>query len=336
MSNKLIQFILWLLLFSECTQCNSQTPNTSNNQINDSKDSVATKFKPTQIPTSLVGYSEDTDPKHPEGYVLKDKNGKTIKLIKTDYFFHKNPYNDANFGSTSSKDIASFMSFDVKKLSIEKIKKGLPKALKKFPSNKILEKAGTIILTSSLNLNIENPNYIIIIYTIAIYGKETSVEDWSETTIHIYDNQGNICSNITDNRNIQGVFLSSDGRYLLANQILGRTGDGWSDVDLTTLVYDLKSNECIGSTRKSVANMTKNVLYQSGKFLAFGAVYEKFDALEENSLIKIIIDPINKKYYQKAHEKPNNISRSDEPALRLKTSQNESGEDIATYREFNL
>jgi hypothetical protein len=333
MKNSTTYSLFWLLLFFEC----NTPPNMPITPIKNHKDSIDTKPKPAPITTSPAGYSESTDPKQPEGYVLKDKNGKIIKFIKTDDLYKKNPYMDTNFGSVRPKNITDYRSFNVKNISIEQIKTGLSKSLKIIPSNAILKKAGTIIVsTSTTNLNIENPSYLIIIYKIIMYGKNTSIEDWSESTIHIYDKRGKICSKITDNRNIEDVFLSSDGKYLLTNHILGRTNDCWSDVTLTTLVYDVQNGNHIGSIGKSVIDLNENVSYQSGKFLAFGVAYKKIEATEETSLMKIIIDPINKRYYQKPYARPNNISRSDEPALRSKTSQNEDGEDIGTYRAFRL
>jgi hypothetical protein len=276
------------------------------------------------------GVKPNRNPARPSGYVFFDSSGQEINYLTEEKLCAENPYNNAALEKKDRQKCNSYYSFRVKDFPMRRIKDAFSKTLKKSPPDTIIDKTSEItILISGINYNPQNPNYLVITYALKLYNEEGN-EEWVESTIHVYDRRGRRVSTIVDNHNVEGTFISPDGRYIIANKIFGMTGDGVSDMYIGIVVYDANKNRLIGDIGNENGIYYTDVKlsnYEKGYFLLRSSLYKDDTYSDDFLSLKLIIDPNNRILYQKIVE-----DFQDSPLpLYIKSAIHPDGEDITTY-----
>jgi len=329
-----------LLMLCLSAGCSGQEPKKPNAEMTTVKDSTAQrtplpKTAPPQKPEPpKVGAAVSYDPKKPSGYVFMDAQGKEVNFIAQKDLYNRNPYNKINLGLARQGDTpGSFQSYTIKNLSAEEIKKGLPKTLTSIPKEGVIKKIG-LINTYLINVdcNWDDPRFMIVSYALVMYDKESLAQEWVETTIHVYDNKGRLISTIVDHHNILGAFISPDGKYILANEILDRFGDGTSEAPIGLVIYDVTKGIFMATLKNRFMDYDHHVNVKDGKFNFYGAFAKNYviDGGNDDFVsMKFIIDPRNRILYQKPYKV--GPSSHDRPIFNSKSSAYPNGEDLSTY-----
>jgi hypothetical protein len=319
-----------LFILSISISCSGQVPTPAQQSVvGKGTDSV-----PTASQSPKDGIIVNPNPAREDGYSFIDETGTEIYYLSENEIQNRNPYIKNTIPARKTSGEGFYQQFDG--LTTKEIRKTLPTCLKSSPSDIILKKAG--VITASLvnvELNPDDPFFLIITYALEIFDKENLVADWTETTIHVYNKKGNLISNINDSHNIQGAFISPDGKYIIANEIIDRIGDGVSEIPASVIIYDVLAQKIIGRLNNEAGNYYTDVrrsIYEKNMFLLYSSLGSELEDARNFKVIKLIIDPGNKKVYHKEVVPTENLP----PALRLKSTTVPQGEDIKTYKIYEL
>ncbi len=321
--------LFMLLLLQATSACTGQNPADQRDTTNQKQ-----KFVPP-LSASKAGISVGYD--LPEGgYLFSDDHGLVINTLSQKEIYDRNPYKKAYFKRTIDDGKAgNFQWFNVDSLSVGEIKKGLPKTLKHFPSDKLLSKTSSVTAAlTSVNYDWQNPLYLMVTYAIELFERDGSSLDWVETTIHVYDRQGKLVSYIVDNHSIQGMIISPDGKYMLANKIISRMGDGVGESYIGLVVYDVAGSKFLGTIGSEHNAYYLNVTssrYSNNLFLLYFNSYPDLTKTSEFTPLILIIDPEKRAFYQKKNENPNHNA----PDPPLKNSPY-FGEDLSTFQVLHF
>lgn len=317
--------VLLILLFLNW-KCSGQVSKEQKAQRDTLVDSMPV---PGSLP--IFGIKLQDSPIRQAGYVFLDSTGKEIKFISEEEIFAINPYKKINLKPEDGGKDGYFRSYPVHNLSLQDIKSSLPGNLRTIPPDDVLKKIGVIhAFVGNCDYDVQNPQYLMVVYVLIMYGAESMTEEWAETTIQVYNNNGELISTIKDNCYLQGTYISSDGRYILANEMFGRIGDGWSEVDEGLAVYDVEKSNLIGKIINENGIYYTDVTfakYERGHFLLYAKLYKDIENSDVFTLSKLVINPAKKNVYQKIVEaKLENL-----PPLQIKSNRYPSGEDLSTY-----
>jgi hypothetical protein len=189
-----------------------------------------------------------------------------------------------------------------------------------------------------------NLNTLIVAYSFILYkgsSLEFGEENWSETTLHIYNNKGVLKKVMVLNENLTRAWLTKNGQYLLSESVAARHGDGESDTEDGIWLYDLRKGKTIGKipTESKFFYISSNqfgldgIQIDDGVFLIYVGVLEELynDPIHFE---KIIIDPSKKMVYKKKMDNAayyNLVNGGkDYPTFKIKE------EDLSTYTSVRL
>jgi hypothetical protein len=321
--------LLLILMLGMSVGCKGQEPQKpSNVQVKTIPDSILPKNLPTP-PHLTARVMLNENPAREGGFVFIDSKEKEVGFLSEKELNNRNPYSKNSLASKKLEGDDFYNQF--KGLSPEEIRMRLPKGLKSLPSDLILKNAGVITTNlTSYDFNQDNSQFLVVTYSIVIYNKQSLEEEWVETTIHVYDKQGVLISTIVDNHNMQGSFISSDGKYILANEILGRIGDGVGETNIGLVVYDVKKSKLIEKiVNKNGFYITdaKMSLYEDGCFLLYASLFKDIFTSDDFISLILVIDPNKRRLYQKKIEE----TQKTIPILRLKSETTPEGVDISTF-----
>ena len=321
--------LLLFLMFGMSVGCKGQEPQKSGNeQVKTITDSLLLNNQPTP-PHLTARVMLNQNPAREDGFVFINSKEEEVSFLSEKELNNRNPYSKNSLAPKKLDGDDFYNQF--KGLSPEEIRTRLPKGLKSLPSDIILKNAGVISTNlTSYDFNQDNSQFLVVTYSIVIYNHQSLEEEWVETTIHVYDKQGDLMSTIVDNHNLQGSFISSDGKYILANEILGRIGDGVGETNIGLVVYDVKKSKLIEKiVNKSGFYITdvKMSLYEDGCFLLYASLFKDIFTSDDFVSLILVIDPNKRMLYQKKIEETQKIS----PVLQLKSKTNPEGVDISTF-----
>ncbi|MCC6411248.1 MAG: hypothetical protein IT270_06295 [Saprospiraceae bacterium] len=329
---KITVAIFYVLFSLICITCTGQ----NKKDVHANTDLTHNTQSPRQ-PLPKFGVNVNTDPLRPGGYVFCNLEGKEIAYLAEDELYNKNPYKNLDFPPVKIQD-NGYASYSLEGFSEEKILNALSNHVKIPPKRSVLKEAGILIAALvSWDYYRKNPQHLLVSYGVVLYDKQSWIEIWAESTMHVYNNEGKLVSEITDAKNIQGGCISPDGNFIVANLVLGATGDGQGDQHIGLAVYDVNGKKFIGKINNKNGTYLTNARYcqyEDGCFLIYASLYRD-NVEDEYTLVKLIINPKQKLFYQKKSE-PTNNPLNDSYLLHLKSSQHPNGEDVNTYERFQF
>ena len=333
---RLLPFTLFLLLYA--LGCRGQTP--------DAPPTPTPPLPPMTYPAGIyrpedlgINYHYNTR------FVFWDGK-KAIDSISNNDIARKCPYQDMPFQSMNrSKDTLKSerdRRIDLSKLSIKQKQQVLSNisTARPIPIDS-LKQANRYHIFPLIEYNL---NTLIVGYSFILYkgsSLEFGAENWSETTLHIYNKKGVIEKTIVLNENLTRAWPTKDGQYLISKSEAARFGDAESGIVDGIWLYDLRKGKTIGKipTESKFFYIPNNqfgaddIQIDNGVFLIYVAVLEELynDPIHYE---KIIIDPSKRIVYKK---KMNNEAYynlvsggKDYPTFKIKE------EDLSTYTPIKL
>jgi hypothetical protein len=271
---------------------------------------------------------------------------KVIDSISNDDIARKSPYQDMPFKSMNgSRDsVKEKMSgrIDLSKLSIKQKQQVLSNisTARPIPIDS-LKQANRYHVFPLIEYNL---NTLIIGYSFILYkgsSSEFGAENWSETTLHIYNKQGVIDKTMVLNENLTRAWPTKDGQYLISKSEAARFGDAESGIVDGVWLYDLHKGKTIGKIPMEskffyIPNNqfgADDIQIDDGFFLIYVGVLEELynDPIHFE---KIIIDPSKRKVYKKKMGNADYYNLvnggKDYPTFKVKE------EDLSTYTSVRL
>ncbi|MBL7782795.1 MAG: hypothetical protein JNM22_16325 [Saprospiraceae bacterium] len=271
------------------------------------------------------------------GFIFLDSFGTQIQFIPEKDLYAKNPYIINGIEPSIDHNSDTYRMYFVESLSPSKIKSILPKRLHYHINDTVFEKVSFVNSTvNNWYIDFQDKKYFVISYTLDLLG-EDGVGKWAETTIRIYDKNGAEISEIHDNHNIQIIYITPDGKYLIANKVIEAFGDGMGHIYKGMFVYNINNGARLGDIIRLTdrSNIVTKIPLNYNRPQYFdnfitGYFYEyDIDRPDNVQAYKMAIDPIDRLLYYMALD--DSDFSSGRPVIKLKSATYPKGEDLKYF-----
>jgi hypothetical protein len=330
---RLLPFTLFLLLYA--LGCRGQTPDAP----------PPPPLPPVTYPAGIYRPEDLGIKYHYNTYLIFWDGKKAIDSISNDDIALKNPYRNINLNPFKDGEIGIdkgwWRMYDLSSLSVRQKEDGLNNILPgKIPIDSLKR---SNMCNSGVYITEYNLNTLIVAYSFILYkgsSLEFGEENWSETTLHIYNKKGVIEKTMVLNENLTRAWPTKDGQYLISQSEAARFGDAEPGIKDGIWLYDLRKGKTIGKIPTEskffwIADIPvgDDVQIDDGVFLIYVGVLEE---LYNDPIYfeKIIVDPSKRLVYKKKIDNAvyYNLANKvkDYPIFKIKE------EDLSTYKPIKL
>jgi hypothetical protein len=331
---RLLPYTLFLLLY--VLGCRGQTPEVP---------PPPPPLPPVTYPEGIYRPEDLGINYHFNTYLIFWDGEKAIDSISSNDIALKNPYRNINLKPFDDGEIGIdkgwWRMYDLSSLSLSQKEDGLNNILPgKIPIDSLKR---SNMCNSGVRITEYNLNTVIVAYSFVLYkgsSLEFGAENWSETTLHIYNKKGVLKKVMVINENLTLARPTEDGQYLLSESEAARFGDAESGIVDGVWLYDLHKGKTIGKIpmeskffRIASTQFGYDIQVDNGTFLIYVGLQNELYTTP-SYYEKIIVDPSKRMVYKKKMDNDAyyNLVKERKTYLSFKIKE----EDLSTYTSVRL